>query len=157
MEHEETIADTAAEPGAGTPQKDEEPDEKATDRSAYVRFRNQWGQALASATIRHRYANDPGRTEERTWKNVPANGESPSDERLEVTYRTGFGTDYDYWWASIELNNGDVYSSKESFYCYLTSSDEGGEVWAVVDGQTKSLRINPPSSSSCVSDSMRKQ
>lgn len=161
MENQETMAatlipDTTAEPGDAK-RKDDGSELGSTQRSATLRFRNNWGTALASATIRHRIANSPTMSEQLTWYNLLPKGESPANQTLALTYWTGPGSDYDYWWASIELNNGDVYTSKANFYCNLTADDQNQVVWAVVDGQSNSLRIEMPRSSSCATDSMTKR
>lgn len=130
---------------------------ESTKRTARVQFKNEWGTTLATVTVRHRYDNDPNKTEETTWNNIDPGDTSPGDAVLWVTYWTGVGTKYDYWWVKIEQDNGDVYQSKENFYCYLTADDDGGLVEAIVDGQAKVFRIVPPASSACSTASMEKQ
>jgi hypothetical protein len=110
---------------------------------------------LASITLRHRRSNDPDKTDERTWRNLDQGQSSPAD--LKINYETGIGADGDYWWVSFQLDNGNVYRSKSSFYCDLTADDENGIVTAIVDGQYNRLTIDCPVSSDCKTDSIAQE
>jgi hypothetical protein len=125
-----------------------------TNRKATARVRNNWGVDLVSVTLRHRRANDPSKQEQYLWRNVASGDTTPAD--LTVNYETGIGADFDYWFITFQLNNGDIYVSKNSFYCNLTSDDEGGVVTGVCDLQYKRFSLLCPKSSSCDTDSITK-
>jgi hypothetical protein len=123
-----------------------------TDRNAKARVHNNWGADLNSVTLRHRRSNDRNKQDERTWYNLSSGADTPAD--LDIRYETGIGADFDYWWVTFQLTNGDVYVSKNSFFCNLTADDEGGIVTAVIDLQYKRLTIVCPKSTDCDTDSI---
>ncbi|WP_250942875.1 hypothetical protein [Allorhizobium sonneratiae] len=116
-----------------------------TDHAGKVYLQNDWGAELYSATIRHRRSNDPNKQEEMTFNNVPAGAKVGP---MPITYTTGAGSPFDYWWIKFVLSNGTVYSCKGNFYCYISSSDDGN-VLLRIDGSDKDMYVSFSSSSGC--------
>lgn len=122
-----------------------ETDLAQTDHSGSVTFENGWGVHLYSVTIRHRRGNSYDRQEEQTFMNVePGEVVGP----MAITYTTGAGSPFDYWWVKLQVPNGSTYSCKDNFYCYISSSDDG-KVKLRADGATQKLYVSFSNSSGC--------
>ena len=94
-----------------------------TNRTAKVLVTNNFNNP-ANITLKHRYSNNSDET--KTWKNV-AFGKDGSDP-LEVHFRTGFGTGFDYWHVIVEVLAGPQKGTWENNgmkECFLKASDEG--------------------------------
>lgn len=136
--------DTTINSKCGHTEKIGEPAVKTT-RYGSVYARNDWGADLASLTVRHRRSNEAGKQEEETYYNVNAGDEVGP---LAITYETGAGTPFDYWWIKFMLNNGKTYTIKDDFYCYISSSDDS-RVDLRIDGAESKLFVSFSESSSC--------
>lgn len=117
----------------------------STDHTGYVYLQNDWGVDLFSATIRHRRSNDPNKQEEMSFNNVTAGSKVGP---MPITYTTGAGSPFDYWWIKFQLANGATYTCKNNFYCYISSSDDG-TVLLRIDGADKNMYVSFSSSSGC--------
>ncbi|NTF21133.1 hypothetical protein G6L37_22285 [Agrobacterium rubi] len=118
---------------------------QGTDHPGLVFLQNDWGSDLYSITIRHRRSNDPNLQEEQTFTNVAAGDQVGP---MAITYTTGAGSPFDYWWIKFQLPNGAVYSCKNNFYCYISSSDKP-VVNLRIDGADQNLYVNFSDSSGC--------
>lgn len=119
---------------------------QGTDHTGTVYFRNDWGEDLYSITIRHRRSNDPTKQEEKTFYGV---GAGKTVGPLTITYTTGAGSPFDYWWVKFRTNvSKKYYTIKDNFYCYISSSDDG-KVNIRADSSTKKLYVDFSSSSGC--------
>ena len=129
-------------------QKVGETNVEGTNHKGSMTLLNDWGSDLYSVTIRHRRGNDPTRQEEKTFYNVTAGSLlGPVD----ITYTTGIGSPFDYWWVKVVLPSGVVYQCKDSFYCYIDSSDDG-KVKLRIDGEDRQLYVSFSKSSGCTVD-----
>ncbi|MGE7416257.1 hypothetical protein [Methylobacterium tarhaniae] len=117
----------------------------STDHSGIVYLQNDWGVDLAQLTIRHRRSNDPDKQEEQTFYNVVA-GDSVGP--MAITYTTGAGSPFDYWWVKFVTQNGSTFDCKDNFYCSI-SSDDDGRVMLRLDGSDSELYVSFSSSSGC--------
>jgi hypothetical protein len=117
----------------------------STDHVGHVYLQNDWGADLFSVTIRHRRGNDADKQEQQSFNNVPAGAKVGP---MEITYTTGAGSPFDYWWIKFQLSNGATYSCKSNFYCYISSSDDG-VVLLRIDGADKDMYVSFSSSSGC--------
>lgn len=117
----------------------------STDHLGYVWFKNDWGSDLYSVTVRHRRSNDASKQEQITYDNVRS-GETMGP--LQITYTTGAGSPFDYWWIKFSVMNGATFSIKNNFYCYISSSDDG-KVTLRLDGADKKLYVSFSDSSGC--------
>ncbi|WP_337998203.1 hypothetical protein [Oleispirillum naphthae] len=136
--------DTLINSKCGHTEKLDEPAE-LSERTGSVYTKNDWGTDMASLTVRHRCGNDPDKQEETTYYNV-ATGSTVGP--FSIGYETGAGSPFDYWWIKFMLNNGKVYTIKDNFYCYISSSDSG-RVDLRIDGAESKLFVKFSSSSSC--------
>jgi len=116
-----------------------------TDHTGYVYTQNDWGADLASLTVRHRRGNDPNKQEEKTYYNVMAGSQVGP---MEITYTTGVGSPFDYWWVKFVTTTGATFSMKDNFYCYISSSDDG-TVKLRLDGAESDMFVTFSSSSGC--------
>lgn len=116
-----------------------------TDHTGHVYTKNSWGVDLASLTVRHRRGNDPGKQEETTFYNVMS-GQKVGP--LDITYTTGIGSPFDYWWVKFVTVTGTTFSMKENFYCYI-SSDDDGTVNLRLEGSDSCMYVTFSSSSGC--------
>lgn len=119
---------------------------QGTDHTGKVYFKNDWGEDLYSVTVRHRRSNDASKQEEKTFYGV---GAGQTVGPLDITYTTGAGSPFDYWWIKFITNvTKKTYSIKDNFYCYISSSDDG-KVTLRADGSTKKLHVIFSSSDGC--------
>ncbi|WP_445496882.1 hypothetical protein [Photorhabdus sp. SF281] len=111
-----------------------------------VTFKNDWGEDISSITIRHRRSNDPNKQEQETLNNIRS-GET-AESVLKVTYETGSGSPYDYWWVKFITSSGRLYTMKDNFYCSIGSNDNGN-VTLRIDGATQEMYVTFSASSGC--------
>lgn len=117
-----------------------------TNRRGSVDFTNDWGEDIASITIRHRRGNDSSKQEDVTLYNV-SSGER-LDNVLQFTYETGAASPYDYWWIKFITNSTREFTIKNNFYCSVAKSDNG-KVFLRIDGSDKKMYVNFSNSSGC--------
>lgn len=117
----------------------------STDHSGSVYLQNDWGVDIARLTIRHRRSNDPDKQEEQSFYNVAAGAKVGP---MAITYTTGAGSPFDYWWVKFATQNGTTFDCKDNFYCSI-SSDDDGTVTLRLDGSNSDLYVNFSSSSGC--------
>jgi hypothetical protein len=115
------------------------------DHTGSVRVLNDWGVDLHSLTVRHRRGNDPELQDERTFYNVLAGQEAGP---LSITYTTGIGSPFDYWWVKFTTDTGTNFSMKSDFYCYISASDDG-TVKLRLDAATSEMYVTFSESSGC--------
>jgi hypothetical protein len=138
------------------PRKEGKQTGDSTDRTAPATVHNLWGETLEYVILRHRRGNDADKQDEMRWDNVK--DDEDTLPHLTINYETGAGADGDYWWVKFKtLDGGEIFASKGSFFCDLTSDDENRVVIANVDAQGDQLKIIPAVSSSCVTNSIEKQ
>lgn len=128
-----------------------------TQRKATVQFANSWGLMVSSVTIRHLRSNDLNKSESRTFTDIPDGESSPADDLMNIVYETGAGSDRDCWWIKFVTESGETFQSKDDFRCNLTESDDGKTVIMQINGQSNELKVRPPASSNCSTDSITKQ
>jgi hypothetical protein len=116
-----------------------------SDHTGKVYLKNDWGADLSSLTVRHRRGNDPSMQEEFTFYNVLA-GDSVGP--MKITYTTGAGSPFDYWWVKFVTVNATAFSCKNDFYCYISSSDDG-TVNLRLDGADSDMYVTFSESSGC--------
>jgi hypothetical protein len=120
---------------------------------AAATVKNDWGSDIANVELHHRYDHD--HYDDKAWASLTP-GES--GEPFAVGYWTGFGrTGYDYWLVRFEAD-GQRWTCKGNFYCFLTDEDAGGTVYCRVykDGDAGKMEVVcPVSSSATVSLSSR--
>ncbi|MFF5014771.1 hypothetical protein [Streptomyces sp. NPDC001165] len=109
-----------------------------------VVVRNQWGGTISSLTANHRYDRD--HYDNDTWETLE-NGKEATG--MQAGFWTGFlrtGKDY---WNVVFRADGQNWTCKDDFYCFLTSEDaeSGGPVILTIS--KNNLHVAPPKSSSC--------
>jgi hypothetical protein len=113
---------------------------EATTRTCNAVVVNNWDRnGLRGVTFRHRYRNDPDNEQKRTWDNLPYG--VISSPALDVIYYTGAFTGFDYWWVEFTDSNGQRWTCKDNFYCYLTSDDDGTTVTFSLNGSSERMEI----------------
>lgn len=118
----------------------------AQNSHSNVHIENKMGVPLYNINFSHRYDNDHF---DRTT--IQQLGTNSSTYALTAGYWTGFGrTGHDFWAITFETN-GNVWSSRNNFYCYLTSDDNNHDVKIelVKSGNTAMMKVIPSNSSSC--------
>lgn len=116
-----------------------------TDHTGKAYVTNDWGVTLAEFTLRHRRSNDSSQQEMTTWTSI-APGEKVGP--LKFKYSTGIASPKDYWWVSFRTHSGEIFTCKDSFYCSV-SSDDDGNVNISVHLDSKSMTVSFSSSSGC--------
>lgn len=109
-----------------------------------VVVRNQWGGTISSLTANHRYDRD--HYDNDSWETLE-NGHDATG--MQAGFWTGFlrtGKDY---WNVVFRADGQNWTCKDDFYCFLTSEDaeSGGPVILTIS--KNNLHVAPPKSSSC--------
>lgn len=109
-----------------------------------VVVRNQWGGTVSSLTANHRYDRD--HYDNDTWEKLENGAEATG---MQAGFWTGFlrtGKDY---WNVVFRADGQNWTCKDDFYCFLTSEDaeSGGPVILTIS--KSNLHVAPPKSSSC--------
>ncbi len=121
-------------------------EKKQTDHTGQVYTKNDWGVDLQQLTVRHRQSNDSSKQQEITYYDVPAG--ATAEPPLIITYTTGTGSSFDYWWVKFVTSTGETYVCKKDFYCSI-SSDDDGVVHITLDGSTKKMYVTFSESSGC--------
>lgn len=112
-----------------------------TDHKGYVHITNNWGIDITEITLRHRRGNEPGLEESTVIRGFPQGRKIQN--ALEITYTTGLGSPYDYWWVKFVAVGGGEYTCKDNFYCSISSSDDGHvDIWLNGDNQTMSVAFS---------------
>lgn len=111
-------------------------------KSGFVTLENFWGEELKKIHIRH----TAKETQVMTYVNV-ANG-AIIENALAFSYQLGFDSPNDYWYMQIETLTGDVYQTKENFYCSISALDLG-KVTIGINGDAKTMYVHFPVSSDC--------
>lgn len=120
----------------------------STDHQGNVYLQNDWGVDLSQLTIRHRRSNDPKLQEEQSYQLVAAGAKVGP---MPITYTTGAGSPFDYWWVKFVTQNGSTFDCKDNFYCSI-SSDDDGNVTLRIDGSDTNMYVEFSSSSGCTVD-----
>jgi hypothetical protein len=120
----------------------------ATTHTGYVMVTNKFGESLNSVYVRHRRSNDPDKQEDCTFSNVDAGKETT---KFPITYETGVGSDFDYWYVKIITNGNDIYECKSDFYCSISSGDDGNVKITINTGPNQ-LLVEFSESSGCKVD-----
>lgn len=119
---------------------------QGSDHTGHVYIQNDWGEDFYSVTVRHRRGNESSKQEEKTFYGLAAGKKAGP---LDITYTTGAGSPFDYWWVKFITNiTKKTYTIKDNFYCYISSSDNG-TVNLRLDASTKKMYVTFSSSSGC--------
>ncbi|RZK24860.1 MAG: hypothetical protein EOO63_16840 [Hymenobacter sp.] len=110
----------------------------ASQRTCKVCIENNFGAAVRNVSLRHRMHNEETGEEYVTAKGLQNNSRS---NEVTIHYMTGIGSGFDYWYVRFEDQNGQAYQCKDSFYCNLTSADEGNVVVAALSSAELKLAI----------------
>ncbi|SFC89036.1 hypothetical protein [Streptomyces aidingensis] len=105
---------------------------------------NNWGGTITSLTANHRY--DTDHYDHHSWESVE-NGKTASG--MQAGFWTGFlrtGKDY---WNVVFRADGQNWTCKENFYCFLTSDDASSGRAVRLTISKNNLHVAPPESSSC--------
>ena len=110
-----------------------------------VYLTNNWGVNLAQVYLRHRRGNKASKTDEVTWDNVQIRQKVGP---FKITYQTGAGSPFDYWWIKFVDIAGVEYQCKDNFFCYISSSDNGN-VNISLEGDNQKMTVNFSESTGC--------
>lgn len=104
---------------------------------------NQTGADITNVNLKHRY--DTDHYDEKTWADIKNEARAGG---LQVGFWTGFGrTGYDYWQIFFNCE-GETFTCKDNFYCYLTKDDAKSEGVVQIKLTLSKMYVEPPKSSS---------
>lgn len=103
---------------------------------------NTWGAELKRVYLRHIGA------ESRAIEYKKVQNGMTISEALRFRYQLGWSSPKDYWYMEIETLSGELYKTKESFYCSINGADFG-KVIIEIDGSSKDMLVKFPQSSDC--------
>lgn len=109
-----------------------------------VKIENLTGEIISSIKYLHRYDEDVY-----NQGNLDLLGIGNTSQIGVATYWTGFlRTGYDYWWIQF-TRDGEIYTCKANFYCYLTSDDAESKADVILQIRKDEMEVCPPKSSHC--------